>query len=123
MRTESFVLLGIVLVVWLIAFLGSWLRQELEKQAAAQADSSAPAEVVPAFECERGAAEEVVTGIQDAPVEPSPVVARSKPKPLALKRFRYRSPGLMRRGVVLMTVFGPCKALDRSHDSAHVGFL
>lgn len=121
MRIESFVLLGIVLVVWLIAFLGSWLRQELEKQAAAQADSYAPAGIVPAFECERGAAEEVVTGIQEDSVEPSPVVARSKP--LASKRFRYRSPELMRRGVVLMTVFGPCKAFDRGQDSAHVGFL
>lgn len=121
MRIESLVLLGIVLVVWLIAFLGSWLRQELEKQAAAQADSYAPAGVVPAFESERGAAEEVVTGIQDASVEPSPVVARSKP--LSSKRFRYRSPRLMRRGVVLMAVFGPCKALDRGPDSANVGFF
>ena len=120
MRIESFVLLGIVLVVWLIAFLGSWLRQELEKQNAAQADSYAPAGVVPAFEVERGAAEEVVTGIQEASIEPSPVVARSKP--LSSKRFRYRNPELARRGVVLMTVFGPCKALDQDQGPAPFRF-
>lgn len=120
MRIESFVLLGVVLVVWLIAFLGSWLRQELEKQNAAQADSYAPAGVVPAFEVERGAAEEVVTGIQEASIEPSPVVAR--PKPLSLKRFRSRNPELMRRGVVLMTVFGPCKALDQDQGPAPFRF-
>ena len=121
MKIESFVLLGIVLVVWLIAFLGSWLRQELEKQADAQAESYAPAGVVPAFEFERGAEEAVVTGVQEDSIDPSPVVARSRS--LSSKRFRYRSPGLMRRGVVLMTVFGPCKALDRDHGSANVGSL
>lgn len=113
MRVESFVFLGIILVVWLIAFLGSWLRQELERQARAQEEAEALAAFPPSLEVARGAEEETVAGIEEGPIEPSPLAAR----PRSSKRFRYRSPHAMRQGVVLMTVFGPCKAFDRNHGS------
>lgn len=108
MTVEAFVFLGIVLLVWFIASVGSWLREQIERYTRYQEESSVPETSLspPVFESVR--TEEVTAELPNS--VPARVVAtESLARPT---RLRYRSRTAARRGIILMTVFGACKALE-----------
>ena len=108
MSIESLSFIAIVLLVWMIANIGSWLREQIERYSRHQEEFEArePFPLSPdsgSVPPQEGAVE---------PPEPAPpyiVVRESLKRPA---RFRYRSPKTARQGVILLTVFGPCKALE-----------
>ena len=106
MNIEAFVFLGIVLLVWFIASIGSWLREQLERYTRYQeklSETSLPSPVSESVRPEEATAE------LPEPIPPHVVPSESLNRPV---RLRYRSRTAARRGIILMTVFGACKALD-----------
>lgn len=108
MTVEAFVFLGIVLLVWFIASVGSWLREQIERYTRYQEELSAQETSLPSPVFESVQPQEA-TGEPPEPVPPRIVVRESLKSPV---RLRYRSRTAARRGIILMTVFGACKALE-----------
>ena len=105
---ESLSFIAIVLLVWMIANIGSWLREQIERYSRHQEEFEArgPFPLSP----DSGSVQpHEVTAEPPEPVLPH-IVARESLKSPA--RLRYRSRKAARQGVILMTVFGPCKALE-----------
>ncbi len=115
-RLEPFVFLGIILLVWLLSSLGSWLRQEIERQSPSVPDADAPAdhgEDLLSPECGSVMPDEATQGAHEEPIAVSRIVAEERrPRPASGRR-RYRGPKAVRDGIVMITVFGSCVALDR----------
>ncbi len=107
MNVEAFVFLGIVLLVWFIASIGSWLREQLESYTRYREELSAQ-EAFPPSPVGSIQSEEATAEMPDA-VPARVVVRESLKRP---PRLRYRSRTAARRGIILMTVFGACKALE-----------
>ncbi len=112
MRFEPFVFLGIVLLVWLLSSIGSWLRQELERRSWSFQASESPGELLPSHDADLVVPEEAAQGMREEPVAAPRIVASGRRRRSASGRVRYRSPKAVREGVVMMTVFGSCKALE-----------
>ena len=115
MSIEALSFIAIVLVVWMIANIGSWLREQIERYARYQ-------EAREAHEAFPPAPDSGSVQPEDATAEPSEitsprVVARKSLKRPVSGRLRYRSRTAARQGIILMTVFGPCKALELRDDS------
>ncbi len=108
MTVEAFVFLGIVLLVWFIASIGSWLREQLERYTRYQEDLSAQESSLPSPVFEGVRPEEATAALP----EPSPPRALPSERLKHPVRLRYRSQKAARRGIILMTVFGTCKALE-----------
>ena len=108
MSSESLIFLGIVLLVWFIASMGSWLREQLERYTRYQEAFGAHEETPPSPVTESVQPEQATAELPE-PL-PARVVVLESPKRPA--RLRYRSQEAARRGIILMTVFGACKALD-----------
>ena len=106
MTVEAFVFLGIVLLVWFIASIGSWLREQLERYTRYQEALSETPLPSPVSESVRP---EEATAESPEPIPPRVVPSESPKRPV---RLRYRSRAAARRGIILMTVFGACKALE-----------
>ncbi len=109
MTIEAFVFLGIVLLVWMIANVGSWLRQQIEHYLRLQ--ETAAVNVVPSEDVRPVYPDAVALEPQER--APSPVGLPEEPK----RPFLCRSRRAARQGIILMTVFGPCKALDPRDES------
>jgi len=108
MTVEAFVFLGIVLLVWFIASAGSWLREQIERYARYQEESSVQETSLPSPVFESVRPKEATAELPNS--VPLRVVARESLK--RPTRLRYRSRTAARRGIILMTVFGACKALE-----------
>ncbi len=108
MNIEAFVFLGIVLLVWFIASIGSWLREQLERYTRYQEELRVQEAFLPSPVSESVRPDEVTAELPDS--VPVRVIARESPK--RPPRLRYRSRTAARRGIILMTVFGACKALE-----------
>ncbi len=108
MTVEAFVFLGIVLFVWFIASAGSWLREQLERYTRYQEESSVQetSRSSPVFESVQP--KEATAELPDS----VPVRAMVRETQNCPTRLRYRSRTAARRGIILMTVFGACKALE-----------
>lgn len=106
MTVEAFVFLGIVLLVWFIASIGSWLREQLERYTRYQEELSETSLPSPVSESVRP---DETTAELPEPTPPHVVARESLKRP---PRLRYRSRTAARRGIILMTVFGACKALE-----------
>ncbi len=117
MNIEAFVFLGIVLLVWFFASIGSWLRQQMEQYSQYREESNAREEFPPSPDSGHVQSEEVTAGMQETTMEPSHVVAQKRLTHPASGRLRYRSRKAARQGIILMTVFGPCKALEPRDES------
>ena len=108
MSIESLSFIAIVLLVWMIANIGSWLREQIERYARHQE----------AFEAHEAFPRAVDSGSvppQGATAETPQLVPTHSVGRESLRRparIRYRSRRAARQGVILMTVFGPCKALE-----------
>ncbi len=113
MSIESLLFLGIVLLVWMIASVGSWLREQIERYARYQEELEAREAFPPVPDAGSVQPEGVTSEAPECP--PPRVVARERLKNSA--RLRYRNRKTVRRGVILMTVFGPCKALEPRNES------
>lgn len=113
MSVEAFVFLGIVLLVWFLASMGSWLREQLERYTRYQEELVAREAFPPSPDSGSVQFEEVPT--EPSEITPPRVVARARLQRPA--RLRYRSRKAARQGVILMTVFGPCRALELRGDS------
>lgn len=108
MTVEAFIFLGIVLLVWFIASIGSWLREQIERYTQYQEELSVQEASPPSPVFESVQSEEATAESPDA--VPAPVaVPESLKRPT---RLRYRSQTAARRGIILMTVFGACKAFE-----------
>ncbi len=105
---ESLSFIAIVLLVWMIANIGSWLREQIERYARHQEEFEVR-EAVPSFPATGSGQPEGVTAASPEIISPRAAVPESPTHPA---RLRYRSRKAARRGIILMTVFGPCKALD-----------
>lgn len=110
MNVEAFVFLGIVLLVWFLASMGSWLREQLERYIQYQDDLGAH-EASPSTPDYGDVQPEAVTAELPDSLPARIVVRESRPT-----RLRYRSQAAARRGIILMTVFGACKALETRDD-------
>ncbi len=110
MTVEAFVFLGIVLLVWFIASIGSWLREQIERYTRYQEELSVRETSLPPPVFESVQPEEATAELPN--VAPAPVVVREHLKRPTQLRLRYRSRTAARRGIILMTVFGACKALE-----------
>ena len=108
MTVEAFVFLGIVLLVWFIASVGSWLREQIERYTRYQEDLSVQEGSLPSPGSESVRPEEATAELPE-PAPPRVVPSESLKRPT---RLRYRSRTAARRGIILMTVFGACKALE-----------
>ncbi len=108
MTVEAFVFLGIVLLVWFIASIGSWLREQLERYTRYQEELSVQETSLPSPVFESVRPEEATAALPE-PIPPRVVPSESLKRP---PRLRYRSRAAARRGIILMTVFGACKALE-----------
>ena len=108
MSSEALIFLGIVLLVWFIASMGSWFREQLERYTRYQEELGRQ-EASPPSPVSESAPSEDATVEPPEPVPARVVVAESQKRPA---RLRYRSQEAARRGIILMTVFGACKALD-----------
>ncbi len=115
MRLEPFVFLGIILLVWLLSAFGSWLRQEIERRSPSfqESDPIADPAADPSFPAYESVTPEVVTlDAQEESLAVSRVVSTRRRSHPTSGRLRDRSAKAVREGIVMMTVFGPCKALD-----------
>ena len=112
MSIEALSFIAIVLLVWMIANIGSWLREQIERYSRYQEELDARG-AFPSFPDSGSVRPEEVTAELPEPV-PTRIVARERRQRPA--RLRYRSRKAARRGVILMTVFGPCKALERGDE-------
>ncbi len=117
MSVEAFVFLGIVLSVWFFASVGSWLRQQIERYSQHREEFNAREARPPSPDSGPFQSEDGSAGTQEASMELSPVVTQGRRKRPASGRLRYRSRKAARQGIILMTVFGPCKALDPRDES------
>ena len=108
MSIESLIFLGIVLFVWMIANIGSWLREQIERYSRYQEELDAR-EAFPASPDSGSVRPEEVTAELPEPV-PARIGAGESVKSPA--RLRYRSRSAARQGIILITVLGPCKALE-----------
>ena len=104
MNIESLIFLGIVLFVWMIANIGSWLREQIERYARYQEERNAR-EAFPSFPDAGSVGAEEVTAELPEPVPARIVAPERRQRPA---RLRYRSRKAARQGIILMTVFGPC---------------
>lgn len=111
MSMEPFLYLLLFLFIAFLSFVMRWLRGEIEKRGSLEETpkryglfQESPAPFVYAEE-KLGGREEEISG---APLIPSSRSGRR------LKRVTIRPTNLqeMRRGIVLMTVLGPCRALE-----------
>lgn len=113
MSIEALSFIAIVLLVWMIANIGSWLREQIERYSRYQEEFEAR-EASHLSPASGSVQSEVATAESPEPVPPRVVVRESlKGSP----RLRYRSRKAARQGVILMTVFGPCKALELRDES------
>lgn len=113
MSIESLSFIAIVLLVWMIANIGSWLREQIERYSRYQEELEARESS--SFPPGSGTVRpEAVTAELPEPVLPRVVVRESLKRPA---RLRYRSRDAARQGVILMTVFGSCKALEFRDES------
>lgn len=117
MSVEAFVFLGIVLLVWFFASVGSWLRQQIEQYSQYREESNARETRPPSLDSGSFQFEDGVAGTQETPMEPSSVVTHGRRELPTSGRLRYRSRKAARQGIILMTVFGSCKALDPRDES------
>ena len=108
MSYESLIFLGIVLLVWFIASVGSWLREQIERYARYQEELDAHEASFPSPDAGSLEAEEVTAELP----EPVPAGIGAGESVRSPARLRYRSRKAARRGIILMTVFGPCKGLE-----------
>ena len=108
MTVEAFIFLGIVLFVWFIASMGSWLREQLERYTRYQETLSVQETPLPLPVVESVQSDEATAELPES--VPVRVAARESLK--RPPRLRYRSRAAARRGIILMTVFGACKALE-----------
>lgn len=112
MTAEAFVFLGIVLLVWFIASIGSWLREQIERYTRYQEELSVHETSLPSPVFESVRPEEATAELPDS-IPARVVVRESLTRPA---RLRYRSRTAARRGIILMTVFGACKALETRNE-------
>ena len=108
MSIESVIFIGIVLLVWMIANIGSWLREQIERYSRYQEELEAR-EAFPPSPASGSVQAEAVTVERPEPIPTRILVRERLTRPA---RLRYRSRTAARQGVILMTVFGPCKALE-----------
>ncbi len=117
MNIEAFVFLGIVLLVWFVASIGSWVRQQIEQYSQSREEFNTRDEFLPSLESGYVPSEEVTVGMREMPMEPSPVVARERLTHPVSRCLRYRSRKAARQGIIFMTVLGSCKALESRDES------
>lgn len=105
---EALSFIAIVLLVWMIANIGSWLREQIERYARHQ-EAFEAREALP-LSPDSGSVP--LQGVTAEPPEPIPTHGLARQSLKRPARLRYRSRRAARQGVILMTVFGPCKALE-----------
>ncbi len=123
-RLEPFVFLGIILLVWFVGAFGSWLRREIERQSAIPPDadvtaghaadstltltSTSPPPLPDGVAVTPDAAAHDARGIPGAVPR---VVPMGRPRAVS-GRLRAHGPRAARDGIIMLTVFGACKALE-----------
>ena len=119
MRLEPFVFLGIILLVWFLSAIGSWLRQAADRQSPSFPEADPPADAVEDPPSPNGGSvtpEEATQDVQEETMAVLRTVSMERRSPPTSGRLRYRSSKAVREGIVMMTVFGSCKALDVRKD-------
>jgi len=113
MSWDSLILLLVALAVWGLSVAARWFQEQMEKHstdglAREPIDWSAPAQ-------RESASLPQAAVPSDQPQEPPPSQPERvrKPRQNAIKqRLGLDRPQTLRRGMILMTVLGPCRALE-----------
>lgn len=116
MSFEPFIYLILLLILWLLSFVARWLKREID----GSADRETEAKVRGLFQESPAPRvyEEVKTPSREKRI--SQVFPITPPRPRGLRKTIRIQPGNlqeMRRGIVLMTVLGPCRALEPPNES------
>lgn len=118
MSWESLILFVLALFVWGISVAGRWLQEQMAKTSSS-GNEFEPIEWSPHPEFEemtRGEALALLDGLQqkNSPTFiPSQIIRQKK----TVRRLGLGRPQTLRQGIILMTVLGPCRALEQSKDS------
>ena len=119
MSLEPFVYLALFLFVAFLIFIGRWLSREIEKQAAYDMGSR-----MPGMDQQEPSGWSHYTEGSSPPLDERSISTEpsSPRKPRGVDEKRHMRLGRLRefrRGMVLMTILGPCKALEQPNDSTH----
>jgi hypothetical protein len=116
---EQLLVLALLALVWLASALVNWLKARARRgQPDEAAETAGPAEVRPPPSPPPRAVVTPPRAVAAPPRAPAPAPPARVPRPARAvrPRGRFRVGGAedVRRGIVLMTVLGPCRALE--HD-------
>lgn len=113
MTPEQLLFFALIVVVALANLIARWLKARMERRRAVETKEPEQVREVP-----RRLPPRVVVSAPEArrPPAPGPIAAPTPPLPRPVRRpprFRLDRPTDLRRAIVLMTVLGPCRALER----------
>ena len=118
MSFEPFIYLFLFLLFGLLSYVARWLKREMDGSADREAESKVYGLFQEAPEPVVYPDEKISVLERSASEVPSMAPASSK---RTLKRVTIHPRNLqeMRRGIVLMTVLGPCRAIEPPNESLH----
>ncbi|MDT7044081.1 hypothetical protein [Candidatus Nitronereus thalassa] len=118
MSVESIIFFLLALFVWGLSVAGRWLQEQMQKHSTDGVEFE-PIEWSPQPEFEEAPKvppAEAASPLEEPPPRP-PVTSQSQNvRTTTLRRLGLGSPQTLRQGIILMTVLGPCRALESSSD-------
>ena len=119
MNLEPFFYLALFLLIILITFISQWLRSELEKEAAPEIESEKPSILGKDHRIWPTLTEEPLRFRKVQPGKEFSLTHLTRQESQRKRLTRLGSLRDLRRGIVLMTILGPCRALERPNDPTH----
>lgn len=117
MSTESIVLFLLALLVWGLSVGAKWLQEQMERHTTDGIEMEpiewpAPPEIEAISEPQM-----VRSGQPQLPTPSAPDRGSRVRQKKMTKRLGLGNPQTLRQGMILMTVLGPCRALEQPSDS------
>ncbi len=117
MSRESLIFFFLVLAVWGLSVAARWLQAQMEKHSTDGIEFEpiewSPGSIVePAQESESFVMPDQGQPSSAPPVDRTLLVRPKRPK----MRLGLGNPQTLRQGIILMTILGPCRALEPSND-------
>ncbi len=115
MSMESIIFFGLALMVWGLSVGARWMKEQMDKASY----EGAPIEWSSRSALELSPTEETLVlggdGQSQTPV--STARSRTSRKKNIRRRWGLEHPQNLRQGIILMTVLGPCRALEQPNNS------
>jgi hypothetical protein len=115
MSMESIIFFGLALMVWGLSVGARWMKEQMDKASY----EGAPIEWSSRSALELSPTEEtlVLGQKQQSPTPVSTDRSRTFRQKNIRRRLGLAHPQNLRQGIILMTVLGPCRALEQPNDS------